>query len=68
MLYLIYKKSKKKNKGLVRFLSARRYHIDNSVQLFSSFELEVLPLMADLLGNDYTAKDVFQSFYVSIKS
>lgn len=54
--------------GLVRFLPARLYHIDNFVQCFPSLGSEVLPLLAALLGNDYIAEDVFQSFHVSIQS
>lgn len=59
---------RKENNRLLRFLSARLYHIDNFVQFFPSFGREVLPLLAAILGNDYIDEDLFKSFYDSILS
>lgn len=48
-------------------LECKMYKVEKLIDHFGSFNSELLPLLATLLGNDYVEKRVFDKFFAELK-
>lgn len=60
--YLRIKTDRKHGKEISQFLPCKIYHFEKFTSLFPRLGQKVFPLLAILLGNDYTDKEDFQAF------
>lgn len=60
--YLRMKTERKHGKEMSKFLKCKIYHFEKFTSLFPRLGQKVFPLLAILLGNDYTDKEDFQAF------